>query len=127
MEKLNNANFIGPGIWFIIHREALYSDLNKNDNFINFIYRTCEFFPCEECCIHCKKYLEKNSPINFYKKVIKYKNIDYNTGLLYWSWKFHNYVNRKLKKKIIPFNKVYDYYYNVIYGEKCDDVCSLSE
>lgn len=89
------SNFIeklGPGIWYIIHKEAL---ICKDDKvYLQFIYRLRDNFPCEYCKKHFSLFLEKN-PVEDYVHI--------ENGLFIWSWKFHNSVNKRLGKPFIPY------------------------
>ena len=104
--------YIGPGIWYIIHSQAL-SDLYHEENkeeYVLLINSIADNFPCDLCKIHFKQYI-KEHPIEDYFN-IKLTDIDNsdNIGLFYWSWKYHNSVNTRLGKDILSFNTALSIY-----------------
>jgi hypothetical protein len=99
MESENRIEKLGPGIWFLIHKESLFCQ--EKHEFINFIYRLAENFPCERCKVHFKEYLFDNPPENY---------TSFEDGLFIWTWKFHNSVNKRLKKPLLEYEKALKMY-----------------
>lgn len=110
MEK-TTIEKIGPGIWYLIHKESLVCEPKK---YIDFIYRLYKNFPCKACKQHFERYLQENPPE-------EYLTLQY--GLFIWSWKFHNLVNKRLGKPVISFDTALEMYTN----EKDCNMCMKLE
>lgn len=112
----------GPGTWIVIHVLALISDesgTKKDYEFYSlFIYRVVHNFPCSKCRSHAVKYLDKY-PIPATKQ---------SGSLFEWSVIFHNVVNKRLKKKIMPLEEAREIYQNtevVLNNSSTGATCSL--
>lgn len=55
---------------------------------LNFI----ENLPCAECRGHSKEYISENPP-----------DLSSSQSLQVWAWRFHNAVNERLGKALLPF------------------------
>ncbi len=89
----------GPKFWYILHNGASsYSNNPSEQNkerMKGFVKGIPYMLPCESCFKHAVSYIE-NSDIN---KVVSNKN-----ELFLFFWEFHNDVNKRLGKKIIPLS-----------------------
>lgn len=111
MDKhINNTDYIGPGVWFTIHLLAKNAtDYNSNIRFVKYMKLLSKNYPCLKCRKHIEKYLLEN-PINIHKKL--YNKDKINIYMFKYTWYFHNDVNSRLNKQLLPFNEVYNMYYN---------------
>jgi hypothetical protein len=111
---------VGNGYWICIHCIAFYARTKEEQiAAANTIKLLCRKFPCETCRNHAKKYL-KEHPIEKYINV-KTKSGE-KLGLFTWTWKFHNAVNHRLGKEIVPWHIAYEMYKNIDKdGEQFDD------
>lgn len=86
--------------WLFLHSfaEKIHVDFfNKNkSDCLGLIKYVCHNLPCPECRKHAIRYIEK---INIY-------NCKTKADLIKYIWNFHNNVNKRLKKKIYPFEKL---------------------
>ena len=83
--------------WSRIHRMATEAvTLEKQLEFKNYMIYLSNYFPCGSCIPHIREYLYAN-PIKsgFGEK-----------GFSKWSWRFHNSVNKKSKKKYFFLEKI---------------------
>lgn len=101
----------GPGMWYSIHQDAKISDKDSTRNqFINNLKSKFELFPCDKCKEHITQYM-KDYPL------------EKSENLFYWTWKFHNDVNKRLGKQEFSYEVIY----NVHFGnDKCES-CSVTE
>lgn len=98
----HDPRYIGPGIWLSIHMFAHRARNQRNKkSFCFFIDLMAHSFPCHECKEHFQKYVEKNPPEAF---------LDHSYSMLSWSWRFHNGVNKRIGKKELLFQDVYNYH-----------------
>jgi len=103
---------IGPGVWYIIHSNAIISKTRQQkDEFIQMINHLSKTFPCEKCRVHFQEFLKAKPISKYYNTKVSETNED--IGMFYWSWRFHNNVNRRLNKKTLSFSDAY-YLYNDI-------------
>jgi hypothetical protein len=112
----NKIERLGPGIWFLIHKESLFCQ-DKN-SFIEFIYRLADNFPCARCKVHFKEYLSENPPEDY---------VRFEDGLFIWSWKFHNSVNKRLKKPVLEYEAALKLYLNSGNEEDCNFCMELDD
>ena len=85
-QKLHDPNYIGPGIWFNMHLDAVTAS-TKSDQ-ITVILRIRKLqsrFPCSRCKVHFEEYLERHPP-----EQICGTSED---ALFRWTVDFHNAVN----------------------------------
>lgn len=111
MELYEDKNNIGIGSWFVIHTMAFYcKDKKSKENFIQLMKTMKLVFPCHYCREHMTNFMKEEPLKNYEKK--KYKD-NYNVGYFYWTWKLHNEVNKRLKKKTISFHEAYEFFSNL--------------
>lgn len=114
------SSYFGPGIWYIIHKSAYdLKRLDCQDAIIERIKKLVAIFPCEECSSDGLNYIKQN-PIERYKNVVDPSGKI--VGLFMWTVTFHNYVNEKLKKQIMPYEDAVS-----LYEARCHDTCDISK
>lgn len=100
----------GPGMWYSIHQDAKIADKNlTRDEFIKNLKSKFELFPCDKCKEHINSYI-KDFPI------------EKSENLFYWTWKFHNDVNKRLGKQEFA----YEIIHNVHFGSDQCESCSVN-
>lgn len=113
VENIINPEIVGPGQWFVMH--LLGAEVKSEADLTNY-KRTIEIIlngiKCNECHSDAIKYY-KNKPIDDYRGV----------GIFYWSVDFHNYVNMKLGKPIVPRNVAYDWFHRRTEETVCTKKC----
>lgn len=93
----------GPAVWTLFH--SLAEKINEENNtplvqqVFGFIKRICGFLPCPECSKDATMYLQR----------VKQSEIKTRSGLISTIYVFHNYVNRKKKKKLFNFGDIGKY------------------
>lgn len=110
-----DPTYIGPGTWNVIHTLA-FNAKTKHEQLETgkIIKLICFQFPCKICKGHAKNYIKENSMT---KSINKLK-------LFYWTWKFHNYVNFRLKKSLMPYEVAYKIYDNLKDDKEVCSKCS---
>lgn len=94
---------LGNELWTMIHKKAIKADnYKRKKKFIKLIKNIHDSIECSECKGHMRKYIEEEPLINY---------LDFENGLFVWSWKFHNEVNKRLKKDLITYKDAYEIYY----------------
>lgn len=101
-----DPKYIGPGIWFTLHTLAKNA-VTKADkgNFLRFLMSLREDFPCPNCRIHINNFLEIHPPDPFMKSSAP-------DSLFKYTWIFHNHVNSRLHKSIVPWETAKAFYYH---------------
>lgn len=93
----------GPGTWEVTHVLALISEQSgqKRDYqfYSLFIYRMIHALPCAKCRRHAVRYLDRNP-------------VPSTSGIFEWSVNFHNTVNQRLNKRLMPVAEARDLYEN---------------
>lgn len=103
-KKLINQNYIGPGMWFVIHSEAKHAITIKDQlKYCKFIGRLQESFPCPKCKKHFGEYLDKNSPYTYVS--------DHENSMFTWAYDFHSSVNRRIGKEDLSWDEVWKLYF----------------
>lgn len=111
----------GSGIWYCLHMKSYkIKDVRDVRAFLKFVEELREELPCDDCRIHMNKYCDEHRPENKWKKTYKLKNGREVNGLFYWSWKFHDAVNKRIKKKRISLDEAYEIYSK---KESCGKAC----
>ena len=93
----------GPAVWTLFH--TLAEKINEENNIVlvqqvfGFIKRICAFLPCPECSKDATLYLQR----------VKQSEIKTRSGLISTVYLFHNYVNRKKKKKLFNYGEIVKY------------------
>jgi hypothetical protein len=112
IERTYMANIIGPGYWSALHKLSAEANTEEGKKFFLYYLKFIRnHFPCIECKTHINEYINAN-PIEPYLKQ--------EDGCFFWVWKFHNTVNRRLKKKEITLEEATKIY------KKEHGVCSLN-
>jgi len=84
----------GPGRWESIHMTAAWCDSNGITGLFGaWMIQTAQTLSCENCVKHAMTYIQENRPDLCPE------------GYLYWSWKFHNFVNARLSKEEFPWTE----------------------
>ncbi len=101
----------GPGLWYVIHLSAHEADTpEKIKEYIIFLRIIIAKHPCGKCRHHGSKYLEMFPPENH----ITTKNRGgIVIGMFFHSWMFHNTVNDRLNKEIMPFQTAWNMFESV--------------
>lgn len=82
----------GRPIWGAIHLFAANAEtLPQQLAFIQFIRSLPVMYPCKKCRLHTEAFLQE-TPVEPY--------VESAQRLLYWTWLFHESVNRKLNKPL---------------------------
>lgn len=93
----------GPAVWTLFHTLAEKINEENNTAFVQqvfgFIKRICAFLPCPECSKDATSYLQR----------VKQSEIKTRTGLISTVYLFHNYVNRKKKKRLFNYGEISRY------------------
>lgn len=114
-----DPRYIGPGVWFVIHVLAKNCQNTEDEKrFLEFMIMLSKNFPCDTCKYELTTYL-KNNPLSHIYNFLDSRNA-YRTrvGYFYWTYRFHNSVNKKLGKPVLPFDEVYNQYYHLNLGYK---------
>lgn len=98
----------GAKIWKEIHEKAFRARTEKQkEEYDSFIIKLQQDFSCLDCREHFGNYINEDPPWNY--RDFRDKHGD-DIGYFYWSWKFHDRVNERLKKQRYTFKKSYEYY-----------------
>jgi hypothetical protein len=90
-----------PELWKKIHMTALKcTDMMQ---YGRWIWEICKNLPCSECKWHMIQYIVNTPPAIS----------DNDNTAFYWSWQFHNEVNKRLDKPEYPYNEALNYYSNL--------------
>ena len=112
IDRTYMADIVGPGYWSALHKIGAQATNDEGKKFfMDYIKFIRTHFPCSDCKNHINEYVNAN-PIEPYLK-----DAD---GCFNWTWKFHNTVNRRLKKREVPFEEAVKIY------KKDEGVCSLN-
>lgn len=112
IDRTYMANIVGPGYWSAIHKiSADAKDEQSKAFFVNYMDYIRNNFPCSECKSHINEYMSQH-PIQPY--------LSKEDGCFRWAWEFHNTVNRRLKKREVPWEEATKIY------KKDHGVCSLN-
>lgn len=114
-DAISDSTKFGPGMWYTIHITSLKIG---EDSFIDWIRIILNSIPCIKCRNHSLEYIQENDPV---KSKDMYNEDGELIGMFKWTWKFHNDVNARLKKKIYDFDEAYRMYTNE--SSTCSDKC----
>lgn len=95
-QKLHDPTYIGPGIWFNMHLDAVTAYTKSDQNAVIARIRKLQSrFPCSKCKVHFGEYLERHPP----------EQISGASGdsLFRWSVDFHNAVNSFTGKSQVSY------------------------
>lgn len=125
-EFLSDPKVFGPGLWLSIHDKAIEADDTvKTRDFLRHITITSRRLRCDKCKHHCQDYIKKNPPELEFGKTYYVNDKVQCSGMFYWSWKFHNAVNKRLYKPTISLEEAYTLYTNVECGKGCKIIPEL--
>ena len=114
----------GPGLWYLIHLSA--HDANTPERmkeYMIFLRKIVSKHTCGVCRHHGSKYLDMSPPEGFVDTINAEGRL---TGMFFHSWMFHNTVNNRLGKKIMPYQTAWEMFDSV--DEKvCQKDCSDDE
>ena len=103
-----DMKIIGPGIWHIMHTSAVNAkDEQKMIEFENLLEIIIKTIRCVECRKDLQEYMHKNPILPYRTLKSKYGDL---VGYYVWTWKLHNYVNKKLGKSEVNLDISYEYY-----------------
>ena len=77
---------LGRSTWKLLHDIVDTVDYERNNAFVSLMGSLSEIYPCEDCRAHIVDYL-RSTPADMTHE---------------WLCDFHNDVNRRLDKKVIP-------------------------
>jgi hypothetical protein len=123
----DDPKYVGPGTWNVIHRLAFLANTpTKQQEFVNIMKQICHGFPCLNCREHCTEYI-RTHPLEEYLNVAVSTNSQIlPLGLFVWSWRFHNEVNKRLKKPLMAWKTAINLYSpSKMYS--CNSSCSASD
>lgn len=119
---ITNPAYFGPGKWDTYHLEAWFARTNpEQNNFIIFLKRQIDNFPCVKCKNHAYEYLDNNPLENYLGKK---SSTGEELGMFVWMWKFHNAVNTRLGKPVVEWDTAYSMYSGrgiLVCGKGCDE------
>lgn len=104
----------GPGTWFTMHTFAKMCDRQKKErqHFISFLNNVIRKLPCKVCRKHSNLYINEH-PLKDDEEVFM------------WTWKFHNNVNERLGKRVVPYEEANEMFANAeIIIEDGEKTCS---
>lgn len=92
-------NVWGPAGWQWLHdlarRYPVHAVHEDRELAHTRIYNFLSSLECPECKFHALEYFAKKPP-----------NLSGRSALVYWTWEFHNDVNKRLGKKLFPYSAV---------------------
>lgn len=98
----------GRRIWNEMHEKAFRARTDElKEEYDRYIIDLQQKFACLECREHFGNYINEEPPWKYRDYPLRDGT---DIGYFYWSWKFHDKVNERLKKKRLSFEKCYDYY-----------------
>lgn len=97
----------GPRYWNFLHVLAINYTPNKKGNIKQRIQKFISSLPCIACQRHASTYILQHPP-----------DISSSLSLQSWVYNFHNEVNKRLQKRIVPYEE-----YLCIYA---DELCWAS-
>ncbi len=116
--KLHNQVYVGPGIWFAMHTDAAWANtIDRKKCVIEQIKNKQATFPCSDCKYHFGEYIRTHPLEN---------TLDNNPESLFaWTVAFHNAVNQRLRKPIVPYADAKKIFYEN--SEFCSMDCDSSK
>lgn len=126
MQDITNPSYVGPGVWYMIHKLAAdCKGVDERKRFCKTMKKICEDFPCINCAEHCKDYMDNHPIENYVNVIVEIDGVEKEAGLFFWTWKFHNAVNERLKKPTVSLEKAYRLY--TAKSNVCSAECIKSE
>lgn len=112
MHDVTSPEYIGPGVWRVIHSIARRADTDfKEDRAIEMIWELIDTFPCEKCAQDGRDHWKRDNIFNYIGERDR-------LGIFRWTVNFHNTVNLKLNKKMMDYDIALSLYDD-------DAMCSL--
>lgn len=111
VEFTHDPKVVGPGTWFSLHVLSWNCQTeDQNKHFCLQIRQVINDFPCGDCRKDAQKYLEDIPPETYltYTAPFTKRNI----GMFAYVVDFHNYVNKKLGKTLIPLQDAFNSFMN---------------
>jgi hypothetical protein len=103
-----DMKIMGPGIWHTIHTAAAHAkDEEKMVEFDHLLEIIIKTIRCVDCRKDLQEFINKNPLLPY--RTLKSKNGDL-VGYYVWTWKLHNFVNKKLGKSEVNLDTSYEYY-----------------
>lgn len=108
-----SPNVWGPSTWAFIHLSAIAEPDNFDKSRLIFYKQLFvllqELLPCEKCRLHLKQNITKLKDI---------EKVGSKRELFDWTTDLHNKVNEITKKPILSKEEAFNYWNNIIAGEK---------
>lgn len=117
LQKLSDRDYIGPGVWFMLHLLALHGETNQTlkQAYPEIIDLLREKFPCEECREH---FIKMTDTLNIRESTQeKYSQFK-------WSYIAHKMVNERLGKETPAFENAFRFFSDP--KSNCKD-CALTK
>ena len=114
----------GPGVWLSMHVLAIDSvnDI-AIDFFMEWVRKMVYRLPCSNCVKHATSYVSYH-PMEPYRKYVDLNGV--RNGMFFWSWLFHNDVNKRLGKPIISYEDAYKLYLPKYNQDNVDEISDES-
>ena len=110
-QLITDPRIFGPGLWFSIHITAYHAKKEEEKKaFVRFMENTRDSIQCLSCKEHCIEYMEQNPITDYWNQTYQNEEI----GMFKWTVNFHNAVNSRLNKPIIPWATAYNLYSKAI-------------
>jgi len=97
-----HTNFWGPGAWAFLHSITFnypeYPSSTEQHIMQQFFHSLKNILPCEQCRTHFTQTIEQTMPIE--------PHLNSRDALTRWLVQFHNTVNKRLGKPIMPYETV---------------------
>ena len=107
----------GPGVWFTMHIVAYHTQTKEElEGFNSYIEILKISIPCQKCRTHFQKYVEDHRVEDAKPEQRNGRDVT----AFRWSFDFHNFANRFLKKPVVGFGTAYDYYSNLQNSKVCN-------
>ena len=113
--------FWGPGIWYVIHTQALEMATEPTE-FLILFRQLLLSLPCFQCTQHGLDYLTRFPPENFEQQD---PETGLKVGLFIWTVNFHNAVNRRNRKPILTWKNALTIYLDPLDLGTCQE-CSMA-
>lgn len=92
-----SPKYVGPGYWTAWHLKSLHCKTFKEKSELSRqIMLDIKFFPCEKCRTDATRYVKEN-------KINPAIRSNDEMSMFKWLHKFHNYVNKKIGKKVLSY------------------------
>lgn len=97
----------GPGTWWILHRQSFrIQSPSQVPQFLDFLHDIVSNIPCMNCRHHA---LQEVTP-GKEKQYLDYYYDGRFVGMFVWMCEFHNKVNQRIGKTVVPWDYAYDVY-----------------